>query len=181
VPLEIDPTATVSSTRSRARRTLTLGEVAKDELEKADGDIALATANMQVRVFNDETLYRQVVHTACQAAVLNEVRQTRSTIWNPPPPPTTETVRSRVAALAAGTRQSLFNFPLWDGQKLGDATRDEILATAQNYRSRAQDMYGKSRWLEMIAAAMPAGVVAKRVFTEAKLQALKIKAEREAV
>src|SRR5215813_7408022 len=136
--------------RQRSSRLPTVEQVAREELQRSDGDVQQAIATMVDRINGDSRLYHllmdPLVQAACYEIVSRVRRNQRSAIWNTPQPSTEETRRG-VRALAAGTRTSLFSFPLPGGQRLGDATRDEVESAASFYINQANDMSVKGRWL----------------------------------
>ncbi len=50
------------------------------------------------------------------------------------------------------TTDSLLEFPLWDGTRLKEATRVQVIETAEKYESQATTMAHRGRWLRAVAA-----------------------------
>jgi hypothetical protein len=86
-------------------------------------------------------------------------------------------LRNSVVALATS---NLMLFPLKSGLKLGDATRGEIVETADHYAKLAKDTGHKSRWLTLIAQSLGDGEKVSDKFTEERLAELKREAEHAA-
>ena len=80
----------------------------------------------------------------------------------------------RLAHLAAANARTLFDFPLpLEGlPKLGDASKDQVLASAEFYVKQANDMTTKSRWLNLIAKASKQGKAIREQFTLIQLENL---------
>lgn len=84
-----------------------------------------------------------------------------------------------LVSLAAGNR---LDFRLWNGKRLGDATRQEIIDSADRYKAQARTMGITARWLELVAKEMnqhPEDTMAQDVLAPEKLDQLQAEAEHE--
>ena len=157
-----------------------LAAIAAEELTRADGDVQSAVAAMTDLVLSDDVLFRALMEPltrqACYALVSRVCRARRQTVWRSRQP-SRRTARRGVRALARGNRQSLFNFPLPGGLRLGDAFREDVEAAFRMYRSHSDDMAWKARWLRLIADAVTPGVKIREQLSERKLRQMKRAAE----
>lgn len=130
-----------------------VSKAAAEALAKADGDVKAATAAMLAKVRKSrplrEALTEPLLEQACYAAITKQCRRQRNIVWTAPNY-TAGGNGQRVIALAT----SLLDFPLPGGRRLGEATREEVMAGAQFYRGHADDMAHKARWLARIAAEL---------------------------
>src|SRR6266566_5191414 len=158
-------------------KLFTIAEVAKRELEAADGKVEIATKAMVRHVRADDRLYRQLmdflVQQACYSTICAVQRKNRRPIWDQPQP-SPKDVRRRIRVFAKG----LMAFPLRSGLRLGDAFREEIEADSKFYLAQANDMHVKGRWLALVAKKLPPNKPVGRVLTETKLKQLKAAAEK---
>ena len=162
-----------------------ISEVARQAFTAADGDVKLAAEAMEQKVRKDralrDALTDPLLAGACWAAVSQQMRMQRRTIWNAPivanePKPQAPAVREhidRVVHLATGT---LSMFPLPGGKRLAEATREEIVAGAEFYSQRAADAGHKARWLQLVAQSVPSGKTAGDVLTDERLAELQTEA-----
>lgn len=111
---------------------LKVSDIAEAAVDAADGEILKAARLMEQEVLADPQKYRALmdplVASACHQAVAGVVRQTREKIWTAPNY-TAGGNGHRVHVLASA--QMLMMFPLPGGKRLGEATRDEVLAGAE--------------------------------------------------
>lgn len=140
-------------------KTYTFPEIAREYLRDADGDTQLATERLSARLRDDKQLRDTIVEDAIMAFASNTVeeqmRAERRAVWaeagrsNQPKTP--------VAALANGISRALLDFPLRNGKRLRDATREEVLEQARAYETSARDMAFKARWLILIGQRVEEG------------------------
>jgi len=169
-------------TAAKKQELDTIAIVAAEALTKAKGDVVKATDIMIRRVEKDLTLYRllmdPLVKSACYDAVRQQCRSDRRVIWLAKQP-TPAAHQNGVVALAAGTRNTLLDFPLLGGLKLRDAMRGDVEKTAEFYGQQSTDMGVKAKWLTLIANSLPPKKRVGQVLTAERLEALKQRAEHE--
>jgi len=159
-----------------------IGERARLALQNANGDVHAAARILEKQVRSSRALRDELteplIASACLSAVSLQHRAARSRIWNGGRAPATAETQTtdhanRVRLLAFGT---LMMFPLADGTSLGDATRAQVQSCAEMYRTKADDMDVKARWLGLVAQSVPAGKLVKDVLSEARLRELQTEA-----
>lgn len=168
---------------ARKQSAITISDVARKALDDANGNVDEAAKMFEVAVRQSMALRDQLteplIAEACRAAVRKEVREERRTVWVvPTAKPAQVDVKAqadRVVQLAAGT---LAMFPLPGGQRLGEATREEISTAAEFYGRQAADMGVKARWLRLIAQSVPDGRKVGDVLSDARLRELQMEASR---
>lgn len=120
----------------------------------------------------DDAVYRLAMqpHERAVAAGLVAQRKIkrRAYIWNRPSAPD-----NRVEALARTNAVSLLDMQLPSGKRLGDATRDEVIAAADDYKARADWNAAKARFLSKVSEKMKGKRPVKSVWTAAELEELK--------
>ncbi len=164
----------------QAERT-TLRQHAAAALAEAGGNVLEATAALTARAMSDQDFlaehFEAVVRSACYQAVAACIRQQRRAVWSTIQP-TSEERRAQVAALAAGVAYTLHDFPLPGGKRLGDATREEVVAAAELFGRQARDMAWKSRWLAHVAQSLPPGRKVSEVLSAERLEELRQEVQR---
>ena len=145
-----------------------LAQVAQECLDEADGDLTKATNLLQARVESDMDLYKQLLGHLVRQACYGEVdrlrrRHNQKCVGTPQPPPERERDRLRASAT------SLYNFKLLRGVSLGEATRSQILETANFYKKQADSMKGTADWLFSVASKLSA---TKKVKNQLSLEEL---------
>ena len=159
----------------------TLHPHAKAALNEAGGNVRQATDILVARAIEDREFLQQhfheVIRRACYDAVAACVRQERRAVWVMPQP-TTEQRRRQIVSMAEGVRQTLHDFPLPGGKRLGDATREEVIEAAEFFGKQARDMAWKSRWLAHVAQSVPPGRKVADVLTPERLEELRQEVSR---
>lgn len=74
--------------------------------------------------------------------------------------------------LRAAIANSIFDFPLPGGKRLGDAYASEIVVGAEAYEATAGDALLKARWLRLVAERLPADKTAEAVLPLAEVERL---------
>lgn len=148
--------------------------LAADCIKRADGNAQQATTYLIAEVSKSNALFRELMSpllkTAAAELIGSQIRQTRNLTWDRKE--AAERGKSLALALVHGTVRSLLDFPLPGGKRLGDATAEEIATAAEFYRKQAEDMADKAAWLRLIAARVPANMVARQALTDADLQSM---------
>jgi hypothetical protein len=159
----------------------TVSSVAADCLAQADGNVLKATDLFVQVTASDHLLYRELMdplhRSACYAAVTSCCRTERGVIWNAPQPSVDER-RGQVIALAKATENSLMNFPLPGGLRLGDAGRQSVLKAAEFYGKQSRDMGAKAIWLQLVAQSVTGTRTVRQCLTDDRLVELRTEAER---
>lgn len=160
-----------------------VAEAARRAFDDANGDVREAARMLELAVRMDTplriALTDPLLSGACWNAVRGQVRETRRAIWAAPKMPTAAQATalkeqsSRVVHLATGT---LKMFPLPGGKRLGQATREEIVAASEFYARQAGDMSHKARWLQLVGQSVPAGRTVAEALTDERLAELQSEA-----
>lgn len=131
-----------------------------------------ATERLLAIMHDNDAVYRLAMqpHERAVAATLVTRRkiERRAYIWNRPSAPD-----RRVEALARSNAVSLLDMQLPSGKRLGDATRDEVLAAADDYTKRADWNASKARFLSRVAEKLKGKRTVKAVWNAAELEELK--------
>lgn len=160
---------------------------AKAALDDAKGDLSGAAKMMEQAVRASSSLRTAVtdplIAQACYDAVRRQIKWARREAWtgtkhrgSQSTPEVIQAQQSRVVHLAAGT---LAMFPLPGGKRLGEATREEIVAAADFYGRQASDMGAKARWLRLIGQSLPDGKRVSDVLTDKRLRELQAEAQSD--
>jgi hypothetical protein len=144
--------------RQPAAKETTIAELARKALRESGGDTESAVEALADELLSDAVLLRALIRPAVMDAVIYRVehsmRDRRGAILRSVD--AAQAGPDSVAALAAGLGRALLDFPLANGLKLRDATRDQVLAQAERYAATAKDAGHKERWLKRVAEATPA-------------------------
>lgn len=155
-----------------------LMEAAQEALEKACGDVRVASRLMAQRVKDEEGLLISLVSEYLQSVYSGSRIAKRAAIWtaaNYDPGGNGH----RVRVLAAGNARMLLDFPLRSGKPLRHASKGEVRENAEAYYAQADDMRHKSRWLALVAAKVPDGKRVGDALSEKVLLELMEKAKHE--
>jgi len=162
---------------------VTVANVAAKALKSAKGDVLRATEIMVKRVRGNRKLYIAVLdpllREACYAAVRGQQRAQRGGAIYHMPQPTSAETKSRVSALAVGTRNIYLNWPLPGGKRLGCANKEEVGAASDFYTKQALNMGSTGYWLELIRQRLPENTAVEEVFSNDELAELKQLAKTE--
>ncbi len=127
-----------------------------------------------------EALLNRLVRDGIKQLLYAAQHRTRATIEGKPnqkyqPKVFTQEQRDR-AAITFGT---FFMWPMRDGSKLKDATREDLLKDSERFQLQADGNARKARFLNLVAGGMKEGQVVSKVYTESRLAELMRKAEKE--
>ena len=138
-------------------RDPSLYELARQELSEADNDVRVASDRLVESITSNENLLRatirQVVEEAARTVTGSVMRSERFAIFHAATR-SPQAGRAAVAALAGGIATSLLDFPLANGIRLRDATREQVEAQAGLYSASAADANRKAAWLRAVASKM---------------------------
>jgi len=158
----------------------TIASIARESLEKADGNVIEAAKTMTNRVLKNDALFRQLMEPLCQSACYDAIRQvvrhSRRSMWDMKQPTPAEEKR-RTEHEGEFFRATLYDFPLPDGTRLGDAIKSQILAGADFYAKQSKNMESKARFLTMVGAVANERKPLRKVASLTQLANLKKKAE----
>ncbi|MCZ4500998.1 MAG: hypothetical protein JWQ74_3553 [Marmoricola sp.] len=132
-----------------------LPSLAREALSKADGKTEDAIAILDARLKKDSELRKTLI----SEAVLEAARQSISIAHRNDRAAIVRSVgssRAAVEALAGGIMRGLLDFPLMDGTKLRDASKDDLAPAISHYQSQAATMTHRARWLVAIEKLVPA-------------------------
>lgn len=176
----------------------TVRDIAREYLDNAGGITAVAIANLKAAIRNDDALLDLIATEAVMPwaaiAVQDEMRADRAAIWHNarnraqieerraalPQKGQTTAPKTQVASLSNGLRDSLMNFPLAGGQRLRDATKEEVAQQAALYRGQSHALRVRAVWLSKIEASLAPGQKVGDALTEADVVALQNEAQTNA-
>lgn len=146
----------------RIAKPPSLSDLARAELQRAEGDTEKATTNLVVRLHRDRELLRLVIEDAISIAVSSCVEGTMrgkraALIRTSTEPRSSEEGQAAATAHVHFLTTSLLDFPLANGLKLREATREQVEIQANRYELFANDTARKARWLFIVAQFTPAG------------------------
>lgn len=157
---------TVAARKQEMMHIPTLESLAREEMDRADGDYEKACIALCARLRRDAPLLKSIVAHIMERLVKSAFRhldrQERERIVRSANMSSAE----RMAVLAGGMTAALLDFPLRKGIKLRDATREQVMDQAEFYGSAGADMLHKHRWLTTLAQALPADKCVGEVITE---------------
>ncbi|MDB5531598.1 MAG: hypothetical protein JWR51_4701 [Devosia sp.] len=153
--------------------TATIYDLALESLEAESGDVRAAAKRLGDRLLSDADLLSSVLEDVIQVAVSKVLDSKniglRRRIWR-----SEANGPASVIALANGIFNSMYDFPLAGGVKLGDATKDQVLAQANSYGTVIQDISVKRRFMLAVADKLTGPAVKVRdVLSEDELRTLK--------
>lgn len=157
----------------------TLSDLAREFLDDHGGRTGAAITALQDLIRNDEglrlSIATEAVMTLAALKVQEQMHRDRAKVWdaaNARAAGAAPKAKTSIVALANGLAASLMNFPLAGGVRLGDATREEVLAQAGMYAATAKDAGHKARWLEAVAARVAPGQRVREALTDEALSSL---------
>lgn len=148
---------------------VTLATLARDALAARDGNIEKAIGYLVNRLKRDENLLQILVEGAIRDAIGMRVN---SAHLNNRAAVIRAASRADVEALAIGHLYAFMDFPLGDGTKLRNATREQVESQAERYAKISSDTGHKHRWLRLIAQSTPPDQLVGESLTEARISAL---------
>lgn len=129
------------------------GLIAKQCLEEADGDWEQAAQLMEARVLNDDALYKEValplIKRAVWALVRGASRKKRQTFFS-----NRRVGKDTTTGIKAVAAMNWLDYPLMGGQKLGDATREDLQKNIEKHVSDAKENEKKANWLSRIQSGV---------------------------
>lgn len=137
---------------------ISLPALARAALERNDNCIRMATSYLTKALMDDEDLLErvllEVVSLASSELVSNSIYAQRRAIQSGISRPN---INGKIAtqAMAENTVRSIMDWPIADGLRLRDATRDQIEKQRDIHAEIARTNASKANWFAMIADAMP--------------------------
>lgn len=165
-----------------AESTVDILAVVTECVEQAGGNFIAADKLLQDRMRADPTLYRAIINemlsTVSWAIMRRYAHSERKTLWTAPNYDAKQK-GERVEHLAAATyeRLMLFPLPLHGMPRLGEATKEQVLAAVEFYRHLSEDTATKARWLELIANRLKGKRTVNQQLREADLVQLENQAK----
>jgi hypothetical protein len=150
--------------------------LAQAAFEQADGDPRQAALTLIAKIGRNralrEELAEEFVRTTCMRAARDVLHSERAKSWLPPNYDAGGK-GDRVKALARSNTEMLLNFPLDDGTKLRDATREQIEKFGTLCAAQGKTLVHRGMFLLAVAAKLKPGQKAGRFLTEKDLQQLR--------
>lgn len=145
---------------------VTLAQFVREALEDRDWNVEKTVNFLVTKVLNDKALLTGFLREIVQEAMTQRVRDSHrhhrgSIVYH-----ATKDTKGSVVALAAGISASLLDFPLEGGMLLRTASRADVSAAAQRYRTSERTAGHRARWLELIAQSVPQDKTVGDVLTD---------------
>ena len=145
-------TSNATRANAPAQKRVTLRELAEEYLADAGGLISDAVTELSDRLVRDAdirvSILNDVVEEAARASTRKAMLAERAAIvWKADH----AAGRRGVVALSSAMATALLDFPLGDGTRLRDATRE---AAASRYEKMSNEMARRGRWLRKIIVTM---------------------------
>jgi len=163
----------MSAAESAIQNEIDIRDIARSTLEEAGGDAITAAklledhAKRDVNVAN--ALLLPLLHQACYDAIRAVCKQERGFIWKA----AEQDLKRQATAGASRVRahgRRLMDFILPHGaQRLGEATRAELIRAVEFYRKQAQTELQRARWLELVAERVEGRRKVKNALSEDRL------------
>lgn len=136
-----------------------------------------AIRKLEDLIQSDEILMAYAIHQAAYTAMHQAQCAARSAITNPDkfqPKRYSRAFQERVQQACLG----FYDWPLMDGTKLADATKEHVLQDADRFRTLAEGNARNSRFLRLVGEKLQAGSKVRDTFTEEQLAEIMEKAKR---
>jgi len=148
---------------------VTIAELASICIEDSDGDWSAAADLMEARVRDDRSLRDELtdplISSAVWAAIRGASRKTRTAFHRAPnKAPSNDGIKA--------VAKSWYDYPIYGGVRLGDATKDEILAAVDGYRVQEESNRARREFMERIASKLKASKKVRECLTEQQIEAL---------
>lgn len=152
---------------------ITLYGLARSHLDDADGNLSVAIDSLTELLLRDRKLLKLLIEQVCREAIRSYTRvaqgNTRFAIIQSI---SSAARRAQGEALNRATMKLLLDYPLGGGKKLRDATRAEIIHSADVYEKIAQTNGQRAKWLRLIAQSVPDGKCVGDVISEDRAKEL---------
>lgn len=157
--LALDTHSASEAHKSSSEQSVSLYALAKDALASNDNMADAAEEYLIELLSSNPSLLRSVVRGAVKTAVSENVTrvlsdQRRITFDSAA---AARAGKARSVGLAQAIKSTLLSTPLSDGTLLKDATKTEIVDTAERWQKQATTQAHRARWLLAVADAIPAG------------------------
>lgn len=90
--------------------------------------------------------------------------------------PRTYDERTRESVREGRALQGYYSYPIWGGILLGDATKEQVMESANHHKELADRNRFEFKFQQLIAEKMSPGQTVKEVYTEEELEKLRNKA-----
>lgn len=145
--------------------------------QESGGDVSKATQALMVVAERHKGLRAALLdpflETACNQAVRRLQQDARAKLWGSR---AIATATDDAEAMKRLAQRNLLDFPLPNGMRLADASKDDVGNAIQFYRKQANDMAWKARWLQLVAQSVPGGKKVGDALTEERLRELQTEA-----
>lgn len=150
---------------------LSLGDIARQVLEDASGQRAIAVEALSAQLAKNPGLRRRVADEAIQIAMMSIMVRAqlnnRGSILR-----AVGAGREGVRSLATGLMRGVLDMPMLDGSPLRDATPEDLTAMIEHYRARVTGMNRMIRFLAAVLKVVPEQGCVGDVLTEEKANEL---------
>lgn len=113
----------------------------------------------------------QILRAWCYEQISSHVSRIRLASWTAP----NYQKQSKTERIRLAFSDKLMDFPLIGGKRLGDASKDEVQASAASYLEQANTLAHRGRWLNAVAKKLNANTTVSQALTEAELRELQEK------
>lgn len=150
---------------------ISLNELAKICLERADGDWRAAADEMAVHVNSDDPLFRELMEPLLAGAVWDKIRYTAGRHRRSfhrhataPKAPSNDGIKA--------VSQRWYDYPIYGGVRLGDATKEDIKAAIEGYTIQEQSNRQRREFMERLHKKVPKGKQVRQVLSEDQIERL---------
>lgn len=148
---------------------ISVGTLAERCLESCQGDWKKAAAKMEREVRSNAGLYSELMDPLVSGAVWERVRQAarsqRRSFHNAATAPKSPK-NDGLEAVA----QSWYDYPIYGGVRLGDATREDLQSAIDGYRMHEQSNRMRREFMERIYAKLPDGKRVRETLHESEIE-----------
>jgi hypothetical protein len=157
-------------------------DLAVEMYQKAGGNVDSAVQLFHQKLERNPSIYKSIVEPLVDWAIRDAVQrvnaQTRASAWSKsetePDPQTLRGILQRAG-------DSLMNYRLAGGKKLGDATKAELLGMEEFMLAHGKTTIMRGKWLGLIAKRLKKeNDIVRKSLTEEDLKKLQEQAERSA-
>jgi hypothetical protein len=140
-----------------------------------DGDVSAATNKLFRYLSGNKEYLRSIIASAIAVAAKESIgtkmRTERQGIYRAASAAGQN--KEAFAAYVEGAKEvALMEVRIWGGKKLGDSTRDELFASADQYETHGNDLIHKANFHRAVGRLIPGNKIARDVLNETKLAKL---------
>jgi len=172
--------------KTQTEEGVSVWDIARELLDIHNGNISAAADGLIERANRDQRLYDAILamrfHRMCGDIIREALGTQRRTVWDRPVEQAKEMLLTRATERAneraiLASEMMLMDFPIFGGGRLRNANKQQLIASAEQFEQRGEDMLAKARWLRAVAAQLKGKRTVGTTLTEDQLMTLKARAE----